>query len=238
MNGKTLVVVQCWAGDIARVNTALEQYVHHGLPVLLLSPEDSQACIEHPLIICRSAGPNAYNDETSVHRYLAQLRALVEYDYDWFLLNESDSFCLSSQLPDFIYEDEEVVWSNYAIPRGWMELNHEPDVEAAMVVHDTAMQAPWFLSHRALERMVSIDEAAWDDCPSYARFIDWWFHTATHRAGLRHEDYGKYGTTWPIVGLWGAACVRPDILGGAIMIHAVKDHEALGAVLEAYSESR
>jgi len=206
--------------------------------VLLLSPVDEPVYVSHPQVTCRSVGPNDYNGDLSVERYKQQISALADYDVDWFMLNESDSFCLTPNLPDYLYGDPDLVRANYANPWNWINTNNDPQPMATLMVHDTAMQAPWWFSRRALLRMIDVMDAAWDGCPPYAKFIDWWFHHAPHLAGLRHESYGLGGTTWPISGAEGAAAIRHKIVEGAVMVHGVKDDVALAGILQAYEERR
>ena len=232
----TLIVVQGYSGDQARIEHFLPQWTHHELPVLLLSPIDAPVHIAHPQVTCRTAGPNDYNGELSVERYKQQIAAIADYEADWYMLNESDSFCLTPSVPEYLYGDPEVVRANYANPWDWILMHDDPEPMRTLMTHDTAMQAPWWFSRQALLRMIEVADAAWDGCPPYAKFIDWWFHHAPHLAGLRHESYGFGGVTWPITGAEGAAAIKHCILGGAVMVHGVKDEVALAGVLKAYEE--
>jgi hypothetical protein len=234
----TLVVVQCWSGDVSRVQVSLEQYLHHGQPILLLSPVDASACIDHPLVTCQSAGPNDYNGTQSIERYKAQLTALLEYPATHFLLHESDSFCLSPEIPAYLYRDDNLVWGNYVDVQYYLALSHEPDVEAAFLKYNPAIQAPWFFSRPALEKMVAVFDDVVAELPPYARYIDWWFHTAPHLAGLDHRSYASHGISYPITTSGEAEIVRQAILRGAVMIHSMKDVWARSQVLNAYTERR
>jgi hypothetical protein len=234
----TLVVVQCWSGDVDRVKRALDQYTHHGFPILLLSPTDAPARIDHPMITCESAGPNDYNGQQSIERYKAQLALLLEYPVTHFLLNESDSFCIEPNIPGYLYSNDDFVWGNYTDVLYYMELNGEPNPEAAYVKHNPAIQAPWFFSRTALEKMVAVFDDVVDALPSYARYIDWWFHTAPHLAGLDHRSYASQGISYPITNTSEADHVYQAILRGAVMIHSVKDSYALKNVLRAYEERK
>jgi hypothetical protein len=241
----TLVAVQCYSGDAGRVEDALEQYVHHRLPVLILSPIDAPVeSIRHPQILHRTAGFNAYDGSGSVERYRSQLGVLAEYGATHILLNESDSFCLSDELPGYLYRDDNIVWGNYTDIRYFLMLKSEPDVEAAYAKHNPAINAPWFFSVSALEKMLSVFDEAVDALPPYARGltdgvdISWWFHTAAHLAGLEHRSHIPLGVCRPITSPSEAEAARREVLSGAVMIHAVKDRWALEVVRNAYRECR
>lgn len=216
------------------MESQLDLYLHHGHDVLLLSPVDAPVYIDHPQVVCRTAGNNAYNAEAAAFgRYGPQFRALLDHHADWYLLNESDSFCLDPEIPPYLYKDEKVVWSNYADPFGFMEMNGESDMGHEYPKHYPVMQAPWFLSRRALEGMVAVHDQAYEPLPTYAKFIDWWFHTATHLAGFDHNEYGAGGITHA----WEPNLVVA-VSNGAVMVHGAKEPGVRQAVLEAYERRR
>src|SRR5712672_3244855 len=102
MNPRTLVSVHCYAGDQHQVKDFLPWYIHHECPVIIMSPEDSPVTISPH--ICHHAGRRAYIGQESLDRQRKHLEILLDYPYDFFLLNDSDSFCVSSELPKYLYE--------------------------------------------------------------------------------------------------------------------------------------
>src|SRR3990172_8792879 len=98
MSADTLVVVHCYAGDIGRVLTFLPKWLHHGCPVLMLSPEDAPVQIDHPQVTCRSAGLAGWKGEHTIYRQIEHWRIASEFSQRYLLLNDSDSMCLESRI--------------------------------------------------------------------------------------------------------------------------------------------
>lgn len=222
-NRKTLVTVHGYAGDSQQVHELLPMYEHHQCPIVILSPVDSpiEQVGGH---IVRFAGERAYIGQKSWDRQWLQLKALLDYpEFDWFLLNDSDSFVLPAQLPDYLFDDPEVVYSNqvndFRIPgETWTDANGS--VTWPLDYHKgfplIAMQPPYFLSRMGLERIVKTTEGM-QACP-ITPFIDWWFVEASIRAGLKHRPF-KDGQ--------GASCETVTELGIAVMTERIKDHGAI-----------
>src|SRR6185503_3096890 len=99
VNEDTLVVVHCYEGDQDQVIHALPQYLHHGCPVLVLSPTDAPVILDDDRVICMSAGKRAYDGQISVARQYEHLRIVQALGYRYHLLHDSDSVCLSPDLP-------------------------------------------------------------------------------------------------------------------------------------------
>ncbi len=232
----TLVAVQCWSGDQARVEQHIGMWLHHGLRVLLISPTNEPLTYNHDQVICDQRGLNDYNGEVSVERYKAQLDALLDYDEDWYLLLESDSFCLSPRLPDVLFDSPDAVWANTVDLRYFVDMNDDPDPEVTYQMFNPAMQSPWFFSRSALERMLEVADTAWDACPPYARFIDWWFPTATRMADLDLRSFGMLGVSHPFQGPPGISLVAEYVRMGAVMIHSVKYTDIFLSARDAYEE--
>ena len=142
MNPDTLVVVHCYSGDKDRVEAFLPQFLHHECPVLLLSPEDAPVDIDRPDVICRSAGKAGWKGPHTIHRQIEHWKIAAEFDVSYFLMNDSDSVCLTPELPRYLYEDPDLdsFWCNVI---GTHYLNYEP---------------PYFFSHDVLDRMIDVAE--------------------------------------------------------------------------------
>ena len=141
MNPDTLVVVHCYAGDKERVEAFLPQFLHHECPVLILSPEDAPVEIDHPGVTCRSAGKAGWKGAHTVHRQIAHWKIAAEFPQRYFLMNDSDSVCITPDLHAYLYEDTDVeFWCNVI---GTHYLNYEP---------------PYFFDHDVLDRMIDVAE--------------------------------------------------------------------------------
>jgi hypothetical protein len=177
MNDKTLVAVCCYDGDAHQVVRALPQYFHHDGPIIILSPEDSKVTI--PGIICRHAGKRAYVGADSLHRQLLYFRTLLGYNYNYFLLNDSDSFCVSAKIPERLYAeaDNGVVWSNEVTePRP--HLSPYPKI---------AMQPPYFFTRASMEKMMKVGQ----NIPVHpiTPYVDWFMVAMMSEAGLTHRAF-------------------------------------------------
>lgn len=177
VNANTLVTVHCYAGDALRVLNHMPCYLHHQIPVIIMSPEDSK--VEITGLICRFSGRRAYIGQESLDRQASHMRMALEYPFDFFLMNDSDSFCVSPEIPNILYKraKEGVVWSGEV---------KDPRPHASPYPK-IAMQPPYFLHRWSLEKMVALSGRI----PAHpvTPFIDWWMLALTCEAGLQHESH-------------------------------------------------
>lgn len=233
VNEDTLIAIQCWAGDVDQVERALPQYLHHGCPVVLLSPTDEPAMIDFPGVECRTAGLDAYMGPESLARHHEQLKVLAEYPQKHIMLHEADSMCLEPRIPSYLYEDDNVVWGNSIDTKEHHERN---DGMSNYERFPITLQAPWFFTRDALLDMLLVFDAAAKELPDYAKLIDWWFVTAAQLAGLDLKTFPD-GISRPIWSLDEVARVRPFVRdGGVNMIHSIKSKEALAILVAARLE--
>lgn len=222
-----LVTVHGYAGDAHQIEGLMPMYTHHNYPVVIVSPEDSKIEKMGPHS-CIFAGKRAYIGQDSWDRQYLQMKALLQFPQEWFLLNDSDSFCLNPDLPDYLFEDENIVWSNevedFRKPgQNWEQYKPIPhDYHAGYPI--IAMQPPYFLSRKALQKIVDTCEGL-VACP-ITPFIDWWWIPAVYKAGLKHkcflncvscESKSQTGQRW----------MRRRIIEGAEFIHSVKSQRIM-----------
>jgi hypothetical protein len=215
MNESLLVSIHCYAGDRHQVEELMPFYEHHQAPIVVVSPSDSQV---HNMgaHICRAAGRVGYIGQHTWDRQHLQLKLLLDYPQKWFLLNDSDSFCILPKLPDYVFK-EDTVFSNevddFRIPgQSWKGGPPWPlDFHKGYPL--IAMQPPYFMSRSSLERVVKASEGlvACPTCP----FIDWAMVVYTINAGLKNERY-KYC----------ASCENSTEHGKAVMRECVRDRKA------------
>lgn len=176
MNAHTLVTVHCYAGDALRVINNMPCYLHHGAPVIIFSPAD--APVEITGLICRRAGKRAYIGQDSLDRQLLHLKTALEYPFDYFLLNDSDSLCIAPEIPPYLYaEFGSMIWSNeIGEPR--------PHLSALPKI---AMHPPYFLSRASLEKMVA--SAGRVTMHPITQYIDHYMLQLAYAAGLEHKSF-------------------------------------------------
>jgi hypothetical protein len=141
-----LVSVHCYQGDMNQMGNLWPAHIQHGAPVVVLSPDDS------PVIKigawCRTAGKRCYIGPDSLDRQFLQLKALLDFDADWYLANDADSCLLSPGIPDYIKSRPDVLWSN-KVP----DDIHIRD--AKYPLPRFALQPPYVFSRYVLEQLLS-----------------------------------------------------------------------------------
>ena len=232
MNPDTLVVVHCYAGDARQVTEFLPWYLHHGCPVLILSPEDAPVSIKHSRVECRSAGLAGWKGWQTLDRQIAHMEIIATYPQKYLLLNDADSMCITPQIPTYLYENAEgTVSSNEAM---WAEPG-------------APMVPPYFYTQDSLRRMLAVkDEAlkmgttrgdiAWSDPYNDEPAIDAFMIELVRLSGLRYTPFpdGVHrGTAHPhdVILMQEAVLER-----GARFVHSIKSRKVLDIILWTYSE--
>lgn len=225
MNPDTLVAVSAYAGDAHQVSGNIEAYAHHQTPVVIFSPEDSPVIF--PGWDCKQAGKRAYIGQDSLDRQRRYLEILLSYPHKFFLFNDSDSMCLSAEIPRFVYDELDVIWSNEVTePRP--HRSSYPKI---------ALQPPYFLSRQGIEKLLSINIPAHPITP----YIDWYMLALACESGLKHKDFSigeignpkihgdTMGVSWGEP--WAALATRVRI-HGRVFVHPVKSKDHLDRLLE------
>jgi len=226
MNPDTLVVVHCYEGDKPLVENFLPVFVHHQRPVLVLSPEDSQVHIDFPGVSNASAGEAGWKGQHTVLRQIEHWRLALQYDNSqWFLLNDADSMCLDPELPEFLYQSDDILWCNVLCHENEHRADDHPN-----------LNPPYFMHRKVLQRLLDTADAigemppeAFTEPRAWGEAIDG-FYTYLTLDVLRapYADYPNGITTWPRG--------RSDLFKfvqneGAIMLHGVKSASDLGMLL-------
>lgn len=178
MNPDTRVSIHCYAGDARQVIETLPVHKRHECPVTVFSPEDSPVNIVD--MDCKFAGKRQSIGPLSVEREREHMRILLTYPENFFLMNDADSFCLSPQLPQYLYDRPDIVWCNYV--EDTLEANQPGYAGYSSDFPHFAMQPPYFLSRRLMEQMI----AAADRCPpnDVMPWIDHFMMQLVFAAGL------------------------------------------------------
>lgn len=156
-NFNTLVAVSAYAGDLNQVKNNLPYYLHHETQLVILSPKDapiSEFDIGHPGVICMQAGMKGWIGQHTLERQRLFLELLLRFPQQYFLFNDSDSFCVSPRIPKYLYDRPEILWSNEV-----RDTNTAPSLLPKL-----ALQPPYFFSRRVVEALL---EAAKHPAVSY-----------------------------------------------------------------------
>lgn len=240
MNPNTLISVHGYAGDAHQIEILMPCYEHHKCPVYIVSPEDSK--IEFMgAHSCLYAGLRGYVGQITWDRQHLQLKRLLDFPFDWYLLNDSDSFCLQSNLPSYLFEDKNTVYSNevndFRKPGGtWTDKNGS--VTWPLDYHIghplVAMQPPYFCSREALQKIVAASEGM-IACP-ITPFIDWWWVPACKLAGVHHQAFRDCVSCETETEM-GLRLVGNKIREGAIFVHAVKREHAFNILIDIHKSN-
>lgn len=223
MNPDTLVAVCGYAGDLHQIRHLMPYYLHHQCKVLILSPVGSPIVegnlTRHPSVIYRQAGERAYIGPTSLEREKQHIRVMLEYPFKHILMHDSDSVCLSSKIPQYLYE-KDVFWSNEAsdmmhtMPEGYSFPRY-------------AAQPPYFCSRGILEQMSkACDLLPFEDMR--LQFIDHYLMRLCAAGNIPHSTF-YHGVSCPTTNdAPGVAHMLHEITNfGATMLHAIKDKKIL-----------
>lgn len=247
-NPNTLIVVHCWQGDQDLVENALGVHLRHLRPILVLSPEDSPVEIDDPHVKNYSAGKRGYFGQDSLDRQRLHLEYLLKQPYEYFLLNDADSMCLSPNLPPYLYlpENRGILWSNEV--RDWR-------------THDTpyprlALQPPYFMHRSVIERLLTVADKPEVAAHPITPYIDWYMLALAEEAGVQHATFPD-GASFPAwrrdeiaetqqLGhdfrhayvtdgkILGDVAMRGCVRNGAVFLHSIKHRPVLDMLLGEY----
>jgi len=178
MNSDTLVVICGYEGDAKRVRNFLPFQEHHECPIVILSPTDSPI-LKMRNHICRQAGLRAYIGQASLDRQIAYFRLLIEsYPFEYYLLNDSDSFIVSAQLPQ--------IWYDNAKNTVWLNRIQDPRTHESPYPK-WAFQPPYFMARESMERLIAVA----DRCPAHpiTPYVDHFMVQLTYESGLGHRPF-------------------------------------------------
>lgn len=231
LNPNTRVAVCGYAGDAHQVTAALRMYHHHECPVTILSPDDAK--IEIPGEDCRFGGKRQYIGQLSLDRQREHLRILMTCSEDYFLINDSDSMCLSPKIPQYLYDEPDFLWSNLINDNmPFRQHGYYPDGFPKL-----AFQPPYFLSKKGIETLLSCVEV--ENIPANPKlaFIDHYMVQLAVKANFPWRDF-RDGISCPISSDQNSRRVTWDAVRrrGTVMIHSVKDPQWWEPLVAAHAE--
>lgn len=235
LNPGLLVSVHCYQGDAKQVKLLMRYYAHHQAQVVVVSPNDSPVgnIGKH---WCITAGEAGYIGTKTWIRQKLQMERLLALpgNFRWFLMNDADSICLAPKLPAYLFEDDNVMWSNLINDfRRPGETSH--GVTWPLDYHKGfpiwASQPPYVMSRAAMMKIAAQIPNVPED--PITPFIDWVMVAAPTLAGVKLKPFQRgasCGTGTPE----GLATITKHVgEKGATFIHAIKHPVALQTVLAA-----
>jgi hypothetical protein len=155
------------------------------------------------------------------------LEILLQYPHKYFLLNDSDSFCLNPIFPEVLYRcSKHTIWSNEVT---------EPRPHAS-IYPKLAFQPPYWLSREVIESML----LHWDKVKPepITPYIDFIMNAVAAEAGIQHRSFTALEHT-PYTEMpcetsdpWETLRYRIQYMG-ATMMHPIKTPEQLNLCIAA-----
>ncbi len=239
MNEGLLVSAHGYEGDAGQIKDLLPLMEHHKAPVVIISPEDSKITNMGPHW-CMFAGKRAYVGQDSLDRQHLQLKLLLTLKdpngepFKWFLMNDSDSFASCTDLPAYLFEDDNILYSNevddFRRPgEVWENLPPWPqDYHKGYPLK--AFQPPYFCGRKALEKLVAVGPTV--ACP-ITPFIDWQMVVLAVDGGVKHARF-RNCVSCETRGVIGQKIVSNAVSAGANFIHSVKDRRIAFRLMDDY----
>jgi hypothetical protein len=229
-----LVAVSAYAGDLPQVERLLPYYLHHGVTVAMLSPSDAPITkMSDARVQCRWVGEAEHHGPKSLIRHKLFLKELLSFeDKNWFLFNDSDSICLSPQIPSYLFA-EPACWSNEV-----QDINAGPSR-----LPKIAVQPPYFFHRSVLSALHSVAESGnyppsfWNESTGaflQTEAIDHYHMQLSHGSGFPVKNYRDGASFNTETDSDLELMCRHVRVWGRVFIHAIKTPRALQRVVSAY----
>lgn len=227
MNPDTLVSVHGYAGDQHQVRFMMPYFIHHKCPVVVMSPTDSPILEKFvgpkPNVTYEQGGLRAYIGQLSLDRQIEHMKMLLKHPQKFFLMNDADSVCLSPQLPQYLYDEPDVLWSQVV-----SDAMHDSKRAVDYKYPHLAFQPPYFCSRQVLEQLLTVADKIKAD-PN-TPFIDWCMMAWAVEAQVVYKGYPdgiSCPTTIPEGRYWMSGAIQKE---GKIFLHSIKQFEVLRAM--------
>lgn len=225
MNSNTLVTVHGYAGDSRQVTNALPFYMHHECPVVILSPTDSPIVGKNRKALdrlqFRTGGKRAYIGQPSLDRQIEHLKIMLTFPQDFFLANDSDSVCIAAKIPEYLYKEPDVLWSNVV-----SDMMHDRSDDPGYKYPRLAFQPPYFMSRSVIEKLLTV--ASKVKANPRTPFIDWCMMAWAIDAEIPYKNFSD-GVSCPTANYGpGQIAMRDGVENrGATMLHSIKTPDVL-----------
>lgn len=226
---KTLVAISGYSGDQNQIENNWPAYAHHKCPVLILSPKDAPIkSINGSRSV--SVGLKGWIGPHTLDRQRKFLRELVAQSAEFYLFHDADSVCLSPTIPQYLYDEPDVFWSNEV-----RDTNTSPSMLPKL-----AFQPPYFFSQRVLRALLRTSATpaqsftvltAQGTMPLPTECIDHFMLQLVYAAGLQHRSFPD-GSSWETTSEIGLTQMSEHVRAlGKIFIHQVKSRPVLDRLM-------
>jgi hypothetical protein len=226
MNHDTIVFVSAYAGDKHQVEANLPCYLHHGCPVVILSPSNAPITeVSDNRVHCQWAGEAGWAGPHTLVRHRTYLNMMLTFPFTWFLMHDADSVCLDPKLPGYLYK-EKAAWSNEV-----RDTN-----TGSSHLDKIAVQPPYFFHRDVLMALLKAaenppvsyyGEVSGDPIPTGC--ID--HYQLSCGSGFPHKSFLN-GASWETTSQTGLTeMARMVRYSGTIFVHQVKSRPVLERLL-------
>src|SRR5512138_3800464 len=147
-------------------------WYHHWAPIVTLSPTDEP--MQVPGIVNVSLGREGHTGRASIERWRLMLEWCAEQPFDYFLMHETDSICLTNELPDYLFDNPDTLFSNE------MPENAQPPIQGFYCL------APWFFSRKLIKEIVHYIPKLIFTGPANG---DRWLGQILEQGGFKHAPF-------------------------------------------------
>ncbi len=228
----TAVIVCAYKGDEQQVRNNLPVYLHHKCPVIIMSPTDAPITDNFgkpEQITTHSCGLKGWIGPQTLERQLLMMRAMLSFpSFNFFLMHDADSVCLSPTIPQYLYDHPDMFWSN--------EVTDTNPGES--LLPKIALQPPYFASRKVLQAMVDHSDTlptsyisgrtpeGWP-LPHPTQCIDHYLLQLSCGSGFPHFNFHT-GASFETNSTHGLDTMAKLVLTyGRVLLHSVKKKEAL-----------
>lgn len=154
------------------VERHLPLWKQHGCRVVISSPRNSACRVPGAEVVLH--GEEGHAGPGSLDRWKEILQWLWDQPYEFYLMHESDSICLRREIPEYLYENYDVFFSNELAD------NAVPPTQSVYCV------APWFFSRRVLNRLLAASKKVKYRPPYHG---DRWVGQLLEAEGIPHRGF-------------------------------------------------
>lgn len=232
MNSDTGIFVSAYAGDKHQVEANLPVLLHHQCPVIILSPANAPITeVSDSRVHCQWMGDVGWAGPQTLVRHRLFLEAMLKFPFQWYLMHDSDSVCLSPEIPAYLYEGK-LAWSNEV-----QDMN--PGTSRILKI---AVQPPYFFHRDVLAALIkaadSPPESYYGEVtgPIPTQCIDHYHWQLTVGSQMPHFTFHT-GCSWETSSRHGldemSRVVREH---GKVLIHSIKSPYVLERLLVEHKE--
>ena len=177
-----------------------------------MCPQDTVIRTPYPVM---ALGVRGHHNPASIHRFKQMVRVALQMDFDWYAIEEYDSFCLAKEIP----KQDGVILSN-------LFTANQPEFKGHYFLHP-----PLVCSRPVLSKIDDAMGRIGDDAEG--SFWDRFLGYACERFNIEMRGYEKKGFSRNTIEPYDIPAAVAARKAGVVCFHGVKSEAALNAILNA-----